>query len=375
MNNNTSKDVLVPGNLIGFRCEQCGECCSATWRIDIDRITYDKLIDSPDLPDFSQKTLRLPEPSDRMYAYMCLDDDGKCAYLDENKLCMIHKKKGIECLPDICRIYPRSIIVSDRAVEISSYFTCKAAVKRLDDKEPIEFYVNPVGYQCYSSNYINSIESKYNVIIPNYFIIEELLIDIMQCRDYSISERLFLAGSFIDAAGKCGDNRVPGVAESFRGLLGSSIKDIFMSVKPQKSDIINVFSDMAKAAVNMEYCPGEFNKFYSSLIENEDVIDREFFKNYKYDYILENFFVLYIFRKYFASRKLADEFCFMAAVYVFILLHMNLKSNKSKEALFEAICLCEKLLDHNTALKKVFLESRDEAKLITDGLKICCFYV
>lgn len=368
------KKVLIPGNLITFKCEMCGECCG-NWTIHIDKKTYELLEKANDLKDVLKKLVILPKGSIDKYAYIKLDSDGKCPFI-ENTSCTIQERKGLDYLSDVCRIYPRFMIKTDRGMEVSSYFSCKAALKKLDRKEPVEFYMDPLGYTCYKANNVITAQAgKTRDTNTNYYELEELLIDIMQFRQYSISERLLLTGSFLDSFNSGNENEKHDLINGFRHFLGRRINDIYGPLSADKLDLVKLFNKLGKSVVHMDYCPEKFNNYFSELIEKFDKIDKEFFKDFEYDYILENFFVMYIFRKNFLSKNtLAKEYYYMVINFLFILLHMNLTESSSKEALLESINISEKLFNHNLSFKKSLLEDKTDKDLILNGLKLCTFY-
>lgn len=375
MDNN---NVLIPGNLISFECEMCGACCK-NWEIHVDKLTYETWMKSRDLNaacDFKRNVKKLAKPTISKYAAINMDDNGKCLYLSEDNRCIIQKMKGLDYLSDICRSYPRQIVRSDRGIEISGFFSCRAALKCLDQKEAIEFFVNPLGYQCYNMNANATIETNVNKeVIKYYFLLEEVLIDILQCRKYRLGERLLITGSFIDAIIHSSDNEIPNVINEYDRLLGDDLRDIFKEINAGEAEVIRTFNEISKSAFNLGYSLKWFIELCEAIIDNAMLIESKFFIDFELDYILENFLVAYVFRKaFYLKEKLAKEYYYMVINYLFILLNMNMNMKKDKEILLESIYLCEKVFNHNNGFKEAFLQNISASEAIIQGLRLSKFY-
>lgn len=105
---------LAPLYYLDFRCkaDKCRNSCCSNWRIPISKDEYNKMITmdcSKQLSEKIQMTFEVPEiTSDDCFRYISFDWLGKCRLLDDG-LCYLHREKGEEYLPKICRLYPRSL--------------------------------------------------------------------------------------------------------------------------------------------------------------------------------------------------------------------------------------------------------------------------
>jgi lysine-N-methylase len=104
--------LTVPKYVKDFKCigNECPDTCCAGWRVTIDKSTYNayKKISEPVL----EKKMRLHVARDRKsnndssYAYIKLNEDRACPFLEE-KLCSVQANKGGEYLSNTCHSYPR----------------------------------------------------------------------------------------------------------------------------------------------------------------------------------------------------------------------------------------------------------------------------
>jgi hypothetical protein len=57
--------------------------------------------------------------------------DGHCVFLDEDKLCYLHKHFGAGAKPNICRAFPSTTITTSSGVFLTPTFACKGMVQAL----------------------------------------------------------------------------------------------------------------------------------------------------------------------------------------------------------------------------------------------------
>jgi hypothetical protein len=124
----------------------------------------------------------------------------------------------------------------------------------------------------------------------------------------------------------------------------------------------------------MDYCSELFNSYFNKLGNNIELVDPDFFKDFEYEYIIENFFVSYVFRKSFYAGDIEKEFHYMVVNFIFILLNMNTSLRKDREAVLESIGICEKILNHNATFKNVYLKNKQSQDVIIETLRLCGFY-
>ena len=105
---------LSPAYYKEFHCkaDKCRNSCCSNWRIPVSKAEYYRLITiecSEDLNRCIQNTFIMPETvTDSCYRYISFNWQGICP-LQEKGLCNLHREKGEKYLPEVCRLYPRSL--------------------------------------------------------------------------------------------------------------------------------------------------------------------------------------------------------------------------------------------------------------------------
>ncbi len=135
---------LVPDFYTSFQCK-CGECrhsCCEGWDVSISQNEYFRLIGletSDDLRSRIQRGFYIPrDASPDRYAVLNHDWLGRCPMRAENGLCALQLELGEDCLPHICRLYPRSIRKDLGEATLSN--SCERIIEMLIDRpHPIRF--------------------------------------------------------------------------------------------------------------------------------------------------------------------------------------------------------------------------------------------
>lgn len=129
------KEILVsqPNYVTHFNCTgaACRDHCCQRWAITLDKKTYNKYLKSeiPGIRKIAEEHIIVGKKSFSNWAKMAFNPEGNCFYLDEHKLCEIHKKLGHEALSPTCATYPR-VNQLYRNEELKSLNTsCPEAVK------------------------------------------------------------------------------------------------------------------------------------------------------------------------------------------------------------------------------------------------------
>src|SRR5689334_13973721 len=95
---------------IGDKCEET--CCGGTWSIGVDKahfVALEKLLTPREIEDgFELAPADYNVPG--MYARMKKELGESCRFLD-GSWCSIHKRFGVDALPDTCAQYPRRVSV------------------------------------------------------------------------------------------------------------------------------------------------------------------------------------------------------------------------------------------------------------------------
>lgn len=186
-----------------FACEMCGTCCRNHWQVTLDETSYRRnqvLFGSTGRQsEFAQAFIKLQEaPGYGEYAYIAKQDDGKCWFLDNNNCCRLHKEAGHHHLDAVCQTYPRYPMSSSRGIELTLSFSCPTVLKLADREQPIAIIKEKEPPTVFpEKNYAVEVYPQQQQSwkpLYYYFELETHFIDILQCRNLKIEERLaFLA--------------------------------------------------------------------------------------------------------------------------------------------------------------------------------------
>jgi lysine-N-methylase len=128
-----AREHLHPTYSAAFQCisSACEDNCCRGWSVPIDQATYEKYRSHPVMKPFvgSLIVLNTASPSSNDYARMPLTNTGNCGFLDENRLCAIHKRLGPEMLSVTCATYPRALQTNAGDTETSLNLSCPEAAR------------------------------------------------------------------------------------------------------------------------------------------------------------------------------------------------------------------------------------------------------
>lgn len=111
----SQKISIYPDYYPDFQCKgsQCRFTCCQGWGVSISRDQYYRLqnIDcEPSLKQLIERTF-IPKihPSPESFAEVFHTYQGTCPLLNSQGYCALHSGCGEQSLPDVCRMYPRSV--------------------------------------------------------------------------------------------------------------------------------------------------------------------------------------------------------------------------------------------------------------------------
>lgn len=118
--------IRVPEYFTSFKCiaDKCLDSCCIGWEIDVDDTAMAKYaaLDTELGREIMEKT---------SHGYFPLQENGRCAFLDERGLCRIISAVGDGHLCDICREHPRYYGVGDGVIEGGLGLGCEEAARML----------------------------------------------------------------------------------------------------------------------------------------------------------------------------------------------------------------------------------------------------
>jgi len=126
--------VYTLGIHADYACRRSGACCTAGWRIPIERSCEERLAPvglSEERPARSAGAVERDGP----IAVLRLADNGTCVFLDRDvnrtPRCRIHHVLGHDALPSACRHFPRLAVTDDHGTFITLSHFCPTAASML----------------------------------------------------------------------------------------------------------------------------------------------------------------------------------------------------------------------------------------------------
>ncbi len=130
----------MPAYYPHFHCkmDKCRHSCCSSWKIPVSRSEYLALINmecSDELYGRVQRAFEEPDlVTEECYRYICFNWLGQCP-LQDRGLCNVHREKGEDFLPKICRLYPRSLKRINGYNVASCSGSCEAVLEYLYDHD------------------------------------------------------------------------------------------------------------------------------------------------------------------------------------------------------------------------------------------------
>lgn len=132
-----SKELwLMPFYYKNFKCkcDKCRHTCCNAWKIRISQQEYFNLIGmgtSEKLHHKIEDSFCDPKtPSEDCFKYISYNWLGECPMFEDG-LCLLHKEKGPDALPNVCKLYPRSLKRINNQLIACCSSSCEAVVELL----------------------------------------------------------------------------------------------------------------------------------------------------------------------------------------------------------------------------------------------------
>ena len=381
-------NVLKPQYFNKFKCigSNCEDsCCAEYWDIFVDRKTYKKYMKTKndeigkELKDNIKRNRK--SSSDYNYALFKLND-GKCAFLNDDKLCSIYINYGEDYMCNTCKEYPRIYSYVNGIIQKSLTLSCiEAARIVLLDKNIMEFDMGIEQFDVSNIVVTKKIDSKNSKNITEKYFDElrSFCIGLIQNRKFSIEERLIILGLFLS---KLNNNKDEvGVVERLINEYEVNIDKGYYDNLSEKIDITKTmrtqFSILYNLGSNIVGVKLLYDKRYIEIIEsmmkgfeikkndleNSIKIFIDIYENiYKdfikeYEYIYENYLVNYMFTYLFPYDEHGSiSEAYMNLVVNFVMIKLNAvglcayhKENMDKYKLVDLIqCYSKSILHEGT---------------------------
>lgn len=331
--------VLIPNILAKYKCNASGECCKNKWKIDIDEVA------------FLKTKSYLDELKEDIGTYINIDEenghtvkftDGYCKFITDKKLCRIHKDFGWDCLSDTCKVYPRILKLTSRGMEMSLVFSCRSAAKLLLTNEKFKiikikkeelFFMKPSNVSFIIPE--NNLETS---LAFRYYKFEELLIDILNDENKILGQKIqYMEEVFsnmkqmnsaeFDFEKSLADFKIYKGQETISpDMADLVIKTILIKQERSKNSALEYINllKLIKLENNLE-ADRDFLRDDSFILTNEELIMLKKLWNKKYENILKNYLLCYVFNKDFYYTL---EYAFMKMIILGTMLKFKILLNK-----------------------------------------------
>lgn len=350
---------FVPDYLKDFHCKMgaCRHACCNGWQVSVPMDTYFKLLSVPCSEALRRRMdvgLRmLDHPTPEEYAFFNPRYDGDCPMRMEDGRCQLQVEAGEECLPDVCRLYPRGVRLEGEGMECSLANSCERTLELfLNRSEKLTF-----SEECFAfappplpgRSYQFGLEGLHRPL-RLYFI------SILQDRRFSLAERLILLGRQIkktEEAAESGEREV--LEEMLAAPLPAGCIDCF------RSDLSYGMAVMEKLVEGLDrhsVSIKEKGQTALAYFGNDPLVRYErakaaFEKNLPtwelfFEHILVNhvFFSLFPFQD--RPESFGDEYTSLCAIYSLMrfLCLGCLSEEYSEEKLIDLMAAAFRLIDH-----------------------------
>lgn len=327
-----------------FKCivGKCEDSCCIGWNIDIDKVTFKRYfkVQNSEMKRMFQKNVQNNErcsSEDIDYGIVKLKRDKRCPFLDEENYCVIHSNLGEDYLSNVCTCFPRVINKIDEIYEISLDVACPEAARLILLKEEGIKLVNKeeeLGKHIISAQINTNLKEVKNTPLKYFKEIKDFCIKIIQDRRFTISERLYSLGYFVEELEEEVENNndIIKFIESYDvGLFAKAYSNDELNLLLGNSNMnyiiqIDLFKKMLKILrVDKDVESFRFKEYTSRMLngygfdEGENIqYKSEFyikaFEEYnekyfdKYSYILENYLVNFIYNNMFPFNEVLSFF-------------------------------------------------------------------
>jgi len=270
------RQVLVPQYIKYFQCigSACEDTCCQGWQVDIDKKTYKlykNLKDKELYPTIKNNIQRIRNgASDLNYATIKMNEEKMCPLLNKDKLCSIQLKLGENYLSSVCSTYPRNLNKVDSSLEQSASLSCPEAARLallnpdVMQFEDIELDIAPKTIVMQNLNIDNPSSEEYY-----FWNIRVFTIEVLQNRDYSITDRLLILGVFFEQLQAIFTNQnyeeVPSFIEAFKTIVQMETLRDSLNQVPTSYDIQ---FQIIKALIDLRLAFGVKNQAYLECIQD-----------------------------------------------------------------------------------------------------------
>ena len=207
----TQKSMLVPDYYSGFRCigSDCEESCCIGWNIPVDEASYRRYLacNHAELaPALHAALVENPDTQARGREHVAsikCDAEGRCALLQTDGLCSVHRLLGEDWLSNTCATFPRYINLFGGQMELTLGIACPEAARRvLLHPEPIGFDLIEMDAALEARGFVSHRFPDQGDGDPTQMAalieLRAFIIGLLQLRELSLGARLMVLGFLLE---------------------------------------------------------------------------------------------------------------------------------------------------------------------------------
>lgn len=268
-----------------FKCiaNKCPDTCCAGWQIVIDDETLEKYSNEKD--EFSYRLKNSIDWGEGVF----FQNNGRCAMLNDNNLCVLVTAKGEGGLCRTCHMYPRHIEEFEGAREYSLSLSCPVAARIiLEDTNKLVFDIE-------ENDEIDPLEEEFEDF--DFFMYTQLeqardvIFEIIQNRDLSVDMRMSyimdMARKFQNAVDEQEVYRMEEIADEYKPLEGkilqaSELEQISDNIRFEKvKSAYELFKELEVLRQDWPEIIEDLKKnLYNGICEDYSKIRDEFYNDF-----------------------------------------------------------------------------------------------
>ena len=362
-----------------FQCigGDCEDSCCAGWNVFLDKKTYDKYkaLDEPTLNERFEKQLvevNEDEGEDEEYSTVAkikMDDHHNCPFWNKQGLCDIQLTVGEDYLSNTCTIYPRQVAFFIDSLSWSLMLSCPEAARTI-------LYQDKLVFDCEDKEAppLYQVAKHLEVDDDNQYFhdIQGFLIEILQCRDYTLETRLFAAAYFCKNLDERPEKINRWISKVCAMLDDGSFDEQFTNLETNVAVSINMIHSFIEGfQLNGAYRLVECLNSYQEGLGNENPLEnfqkaaRDIFDPFVEENpnFLENYCVHYIYTQglpYHGSMDSFTNFCRLIVHYCIIkTMCIGMAADQgelNKEMIVKTVQSFTKIVDHNNKNVNSFMD-------------------
>jgi lysine-N-methylase len=396
--NTKQQPLLVPQYMRKFACigSECEDTCCAGWKVTIDEVTFKKYKKCSDIKmkkKLDRSVTRKRSNSNfHNYGEIKMDSNGGCPFLDDNKMCSIQHVLGEEYLSNTCATYPRTLNKIGQIIEVSGTLSCPEIARLVLLNPEIMEFDEIIGSIPNNRAVSNSLQMNQNENL--FWELRIFTIEILQNREYSITERLIFLGMFIhklqQELQEEGMRIIPSIIRVYRSLFQDKehLKEQFETI-PNKLDFqLTICHELIRVRMEAGISHSRYKECVEETIKglkyNDGLTLDEIVENYKeiisahfepfmreHEYILENYLVNYVFKNMFPKKmgNIFNDYVMMIVHFAMIKLHLigtaGYQQGLTVEGTVKIIQSFARVVEHNASFLNLIHESFVKNELVT----------